>query len=181
MKGRNPKRLVALLLLSVAASFAHAQAKYAATGPGSYIALGGTVSAYEADYGKRLMGGGTLFLDAHLYRRIGAEAEVRSLSLHSDNGTRQSTYLIGPKLSALGYNWRPYAKFLVGRGHFTFPFGYAQGSYFVLAPGGGVDWRVRKSRLILRLIDVEYQIWPGFTYGALHPYGVSTGLSFRIF
>jgi hypothetical protein len=28
--------------------------------------------------------------------------------------------------------------------------------------------------------DVEYQLWPQFTYGQLNPYGASVGLRYRI-
>jgi hypothetical protein len=36
----------------------------------------------------------------------------------------------------------------------------------------GQRWRVR-------LADFEYQDWPGFTFGAIHPYGVTAGISFQ--
>jgi hypothetical protein len=35
--------------------------------------------------------------------------------------------------------------------------------------------------LKIRLIDVEYQQWPQFTFGTINPYGVSFGLSYRVF
>jgi len=35
-------------------------------------------------------------------------------------------------------------------------------------------------RLRLRLVDFEYQEWPGFAYGAIHPYGVSAGISYQV-
>ena len=51
----------------------------------------------------------------------------------------------------------------------------------MIAPGAGIDWRVHRSRFSLRLIDVEYQIWPNFVpYGEIHPYGASAGISFQV-
>jgi hypothetical protein len=73
----------------------------------------------------------------------------------------------------------PYVKLLVGGGRLVFPYGFGPGNYFVVAPGSGVDLRLGQ-RVRLRLIDFEYQVWPGFTYGSLHPYGVSVGISYQI-
>jgi hypothetical protein len=170
--------LAAMFLM---ASTLYAQAKYAGNGPGSYVSIGVTASGFESDYGQRLLGGASVFVDANIYRRIGVEAEARQSRFHSDEDLRESTYLIGPKISSHGRTWRPYGKLLLGRGEFNFPFNYAKGSYFVIAPGAGLDWRVRNSRLVVRLIDIEYQDWPQFSFGAIHPYGASTGLSIRIF
>ena len=34
--------------------------------------------------------------------------------------------------------------------------------------------------ITLRAIDAEYQFWPQFTYGSLHPYGIGTGIIIRL-
>ncbi len=177
--------LLAFALLPVAA---HAQAHYTAIGPGSYISVGVTGSAFQSDYGHTQIAGGTAYLDTNLYRRVGAEFEARFLRLDRNETIHQDTFLAGPKISTHARTWRPYAKFLAGRGTFTFPFHDAYGTYLVLAPGAGLDWRPPQradsdypSRFLIRIIDVEYQIWPAFTFGPLHPYGISTGLSYRIF
>jgi hypothetical protein len=169
-----------LILLAASTGIARAQAISTADGPGSYTAVGGTYSMYQSDYGQRQIEGSSAFIDAHLYRRIGVEAKASWLNFHTDENVRQRTYLAGPKIALKGRTIRPYARFLVGRGDFDFPFGYAHGSYFVVAPGAGLDWRVGHSRLLVRLVDVEYQVWPSFSFGAIHPYGVSTGLSLRV-
>ena len=169
-----------MLLLSGAAL--RAQATYAGNGPGTLLTVGVTASGFQSDYGQRLLGGVTVYLDANVYRRIGVEAEARELRFHSDENLRETNYLVGPKISALGRTWRPYAKLLVGRGELNFPFSVAHGSYFVIAPGAGLDWRIgERGRMLVRLIDIEYQEWPSFTYGTLHPFGASAGISFRIF
>jgi len=175
------RTLIALFLILSFGDALHAQALFAGKGPGSYVAVGATLSAYESDYGQRGLGGGTLFVDANLYRRIGIEAEARYLRVHSDENISESNFLIGPKFSTHTRNLRPYAKLLIGRGHLNFPFNDAHGSYFVVAPGAGLDWRIGEGRFTIRVIDVEYQDWPLFTFGTLHPYGVSSGLSLRIF
>ena len=180
-----------ILALSVAcAAQAAAQAHYTATGPGSYIAAGATFSSYESAYGQQRINGATFYVDTNLYRRVGAEAEARLLPLRATQNVRLETFLIGPRISTHGRTLRPYAKLLAGRGEFRFPFNDAHGSYFVVAPGVGLDYRppahedatgdLRPSRFLIR-VEVEYQLWPGFTFGALHPYGVSSGVSCRVF
>ena len=56
--------------------------------------------------------------------------------------------------------------------------GIAHAAGWRIAPGAGVDLRLGQ-RWRVRLVDFEYQDWPGFTYGAIHPYGVTAGISFQ--
>jgi hypothetical protein len=74
---------------------------------------------------------------------------------------------------------KPYAKFLVGDGHIVLPFRYASGDFLAFVPGAGIDYELN-DRVAVRALDFEYQLWPGFPYGGLRPYGVSAGLSFRL-
>ena len=159
---------------------AQGQAVPTATGPGSRLSLGVLASGFEADYGKRLIGGGAVYVDANLTPFLGLEAEGRTLRLNEEAGVSQSTFLAGPRLILRPHALAPYAKVLAGLGAFRFPYGYANGRYFVLAPGAGVDWRLANTGVKLRLIDFEYQSWPQFTYGQLHPYGVSAGISISL-
>ena len=75
---------------------------------------------------------------------------------------------------------QPYAKGLIGFGQFNYPYNLGTDNDFVVAPGGGLDFRVTK-RIRIRVADFEYQIWPGFHYGTLTSYGLSTGIRVRIF
>ena len=52
-------------------------------------------------------------------------------------------------------------------------------SYLVVTAGGGLDFHWTP-RVTVRAADFEYQDWPQFTFGDLHPYGVSSGISLRI-
>ncbi len=153
--------------------------------PWETIGAGGAFSSYRFDYGQRLLLGASVYVDVNYSWRYGIEAEGRWLWLHQRDGVRASTYLIGPRFQFRGLGdeqrrFRPYGKFLVGAATFRYPYHYATGEYFVLAPGGGVDYRLN-SRLRLRLADVEYQAWPQFTYGKLSSFGVSSGLRVRLF
>ncbi|MDE1163327.1 MAG: hypothetical protein PW792_15495 [Acidobacteriaceae bacterium] len=159
---------------------AQAQAIPTATGPGLFFSAGVAVSAFHNPYGDRNLGGITAFGGLHLRSRVSIEAEARFLRFHTDEDVTQTHVLVGPSVTILRKpHLQPYAKFLVGGGYMTFPFHYATGSYFAMAPGAGLDIPLN-SRITVRLIDVEYQFWPQFTYGNLHPYGISSGISIRL-
>jgi hypothetical protein len=84
--------------------------------------------------------------------------------------------------------WRatPYAKALIGYGKLNFEDGNRWGRCTSIAYGGGLDFKVSK-RINLRLPDCEYQQWPNWSEGAggtvhtLFPYGLSVGVSYRVF
>jgi hypothetical protein len=171
--------LITTLISCVATKQLSAQAVPTATGPGGYISIGVTGSLFHVNYDKRWVGGGGLYVDANLYRKFGVEFQGQSLRYNQESGTRQTTYLAGPRYSFRSHGLVPYVKFLAGAGTFTFPYSYAHGDYLVLAPGAGVDYGLSE-RLKVRLINVEYQNWRQFEFGNLHPYGVSVGISYRI-
>jgi len=179
-------RIALLLVLSLAAlGKCFCQAAPAVIGPLETIAVGGSFSAYRVNYGDRLLLGAAIFVDASYNQHYAIEAEGRWLWLRQRDGVRDSTYLIGPRFPLHGVGderrrFRPYVKLLVGVAQFRYPYHYATGEYFVLAPGGGVDYRLNP-RIRVRLVDVEYQCWPQFTYGSLSSLGVSSGLRFRLF
>jgi len=174
-----------LLLLNIAifllaARQSHAQASPTATGPGSYTNIGVTGSFFNVNYGQRWVGGGSLYVDANLYRKAGVEFQVQSLRFNQQAGIRETTYLVGPRYSFRARGLVPYAKVLAGTGRFTYPYGYGEGTYFVIAPGAGLDYDLAP-RIKLRVIDLEYQTWPQFSFGDLRPYGATAGISFRVF
>jgi len=172
--------LALALLFAATSRLAQAQAEPTAIGSGSRWLAGGAYSYFQADYGKRYLGGGSGFVDYARSPRVSYEAEIRFLTMNQEAGTHQSTYLIGAKFPYYTHWATPYAKILTGVGRFHFPYDYADGSFFVLAPGAGVDLPVGKSRFSVRLIDVQYQSWVNFPFGTLNPYGISTGVAFRI-
>jgi hypothetical protein len=174
-------RLVALGLLFTAGRALHAQALPTASGLGSLVAVGVEGSAFQMDYGKRYVEGFAGYAEIDPTWRYGGEVEVRFSRFGTDENVNETTYLVGPRVTLSRHQGklRPYAKFLIGMGHINFPFNYATGNYLVYAPGGGLDY-VINDRWTVRAADFEYQDWPKFTYGALHPYGVSVGIAFRL-
>jgi len=156
------------------------QAIPTAKGPGSYVAIGGGISAFQADYGQKVLGGGVLFVDLNPTWRVGLQGEARYLRFNSFEQVTETNYLAGPRVMLRQGPLRPYVKFLVGAGKITLPFHYAQGTFLTYAPGAGIDYLLN-DRLTIRVLDFEYQRWPDFSsYGELRPYGISAGLSFRL-
>jgi hypothetical protein len=176
---RSLRILSLIVVLTAWHTVASAQALPTATGPGTYIIVGGTLSGFQSDYGKQTITGASAYVDSNLFWRYGVETEAR-WSVYPNFGERQSTLLAGPRWSFRAKGLVPYVKLLAGGGRFDFPYGYGHGNYFVVAPGAGVDLRLGE-KIRLRLIDVEYQEWPRFSFGLIHPYGVSAGLSFQLF
>ena len=171
--------MVSFVLLSQGRA-AVAQAVATAGGPGSYVAIGGGVSAFNSDYGHREIGGGVAYVDVNPQWRVGLEGEARFLRWHSFEDVKQSDFLGGLRVAVLRPGrWNPYAKFLAGVGRITLPFAYAHGSFLAYAPGAGVDLALG-DRVSVRVVDLEYQRWPQFSYGALSPYGISAGISVRL-
>src|ERR1700761_1295385 len=112
-----------VLLLALAA---HGQALSTAGGPGSYVAVGGGVSAFQQDYGHNYIGGGAVFVDVNLTWRYGLEGEARWMNYHSEEQVSEANYVGGVRaqLWKPGSRLQPYGKFLAGVGHINFPFGY---------------------------------------------------------
>jgi hypothetical protein len=179
-----PGVLLVLAALMVCAGRVQAQEIPTETKPGAFLAAGGEFSAYKLDYGEHRLGGYGVYLDMNLTTNYGIEGEGRILDINKQAGAYATTYLVGPRMM---FNPRilgpvtPYVKLLVGNGKFYFPYNYATGSYFVLAPGAGLDMAVGQSKFIIRLIDVEYQDWPQFTFGPMHSLGASVGISYRFY
>lgn len=173
-------RTVALLsLLSVGCHVAWSQSDPTASGPGANISVGGGVTAFQADYGKRWLGGYFAFVDVHPHWRYGLEGEYRTLRFHTDEDVKESMYVGGLHVYLRPQRFRPYGKFLLGVGHIDYPFGYATGNYLALVPGGGIDYQIN-DWLSIRPVDFEYQMWQKFDFGPMHPYGFSTGINIRL-
>ena len=162
---------------------ARAQSPEAATGGDERLTVGGDINGTYLGYGKRWIGGAGASFDANFNWRLGVEGESNFTFYRVFANTHSTTYLGGPRyqLNALGanYRYRPYVKFLAGLGQFNFPYNYGHGSYFVIAPGAGMDYRLNY-HWRLRLVDFEYQYWPQFSFGASETYAITTGLRYNI-
>jgi hypothetical protein len=173
---------IALLVIVCPGLTRHAQAQVVYSGDrgGFSLAAGGTASVYEVQYGQQKLLGFSAVVDMDTTRRFGLEAEGRWLLFNNPTQIQDKTWMAGPRYHHTWGKFQVYGKGLVGVGQFTFPYNFAHGSYLVIAPGAGVDYRWKK-RISFRLADVEYQVWPQFTYGSMTSVGVSAGLRYHIF
>jgi hypothetical protein len=162
---------------------ARAQVVPAADKGGLILSAGGTASGYTLNYGEQKLLGVTVFVDADTRRHVSAEAEVRRLQFHNTNDITATTYLAGVRYFRDAARFQLYAKFLAGIGHANLAFGVAQANSLVIAPGGGLDFRLTR-RIHLRMADFEYQLWPQAVYGSTPSFasaGISSGIRIRVF
>jgi len=159
---------------------ASAQAVPAADAGGMRLSAGGAVSAYYLGYGKERIGGASAFVDFDTLRHFGFEGEARWLQFHQTDDINAATYMAGPRYSRYFGRFQPYVKVLAGLGQFNYPYHYGRDNDLVVAPGGGVDFRITR-RIRFRAVDFECQVWPQFHYGTMYSYGLSTGLRVKIF
>ncbi|HEY1986260.1 MAG TPA: hypothetical protein VGG85_12665 [Terracidiphilus sp.] len=154
------------------------QSAESANAGGVAVWVGASVSGYYLQYGGEKNLGLSGFFDADSIRRWGVEGEGRWLDYHETANVHAETYLAGPRYHVNIGRFQPYVKGLAGLGSFNFPYNYAHGRYFVVAPGGGADYFLTH-RLTVRA-DFEYQIWPQFTFGSMSSVGASAGIRYRI-
>jgi|HubBroStandDraft_1064217.scaffolds.fasta_scaffold35284_2 hypothetical protein len=173
---------MAVLLAVVLGMARTSSAQVAASGEqgGFSIRAGATASGYQVQYGQQQLLGIAGVVDLDTRRSIGLEAEGRWLMFNNPNQMKITTYMGGPRYHRSLGKFQIYGKGLVGIGQFTFPYNYAQGTYLVIAPGGGIDYRWKR-KISIRVADFEYQIWPQFTYGSMTSAGVSAGILYHIF
>jgi hypothetical protein len=180
------KKCLTLAALFLGPTFLMCQVVPAARGGAPPLTAGGFISYYDAAYASNKPIGFGGFIDWSPYRNFGIEAEGRWLMFNTNNDFREYSYLAGPRYGfRRGKTVQPYAKVLLGGGVIDFPYGLAYGRYFVVAPGGGADFRVNRHWRVRA--DYEYQIWPsapgipGIPSSALKPNGVSVGFVYRFY
>ena len=190
--------IFAFFLLAAAAVSARAQVVPSAFAKGLSLTAGGEASVFQPDYtgfgvparapfSQYLYGIGT-YVDLKVTPWIQFEGEGRWLRFNQTDGIYEDNYLIGPRLPIYRLRfWHatPYGKILIGYGKLNFENGNGWGRYTQLAYGGGLDIKMSK-HINVRLPDVEYQQWLNWTEGTgksynLFPYGVSVGVSYRVF
>ncbi|MGD0913221.1 MAG: outer membrane beta-barrel protein [Terracidiphilus sp.] len=176
--------LFCLALFFAAIISASAQVVPSAYREGMSIHAGGEGSAFQPDYAyngiaqtspDRLYGFGAYF-DVHFSRWLQIEGEGHWLRFNQFRNIGQNTYMIGPKIPIWEFHrWTPYGKAMIGWGSGP---GWLNGKSTSIAYGGGIEFRMTR-KLTLRPFDFEEEYWN--TKPALHPYGASAGISYRVF
>jgi len=179
-------RIRAALACSMLASWlaivctAHGQVVAAGDAGKLTITAGATGTGAYLQYGERKMAGVTGFVDIDSRSPFGVELEGRWIEWNQSAKVHAETYSIGPRYHKNFGKLQPYAKGLLGYGDFNFPYNLATGKYLMVTAGGGLDYHVT-NRIYLRAVDLEYQYWPQFTFGAMSTFSMSTGFRVRVF
>ena len=196
---RSILALLCFAFLSVALVYAHGQVVPSASERVFTVRAGAFGSAFQPDYSgngvaqtgpQRLYGVGA-YVDARFTRWIQPELEMRwgrfneytcvNDVVNNCPGIDENTYSLGDRVPIKTFHkFTPYGKVLVGLGNAA----WLSGNAFVITYGGGVDYRLNR-KFTIRCADFEYQQWPvsnpvsgSFT---IRPYGLSAGMSYRIF
>lgn len=128
--------------------------------------------------------GFTVFGNLGLTGRLGAQVDLHLDSYLTPIDIGENTFLIGPRFSVLREDRaNVYVKGMGGLGRFAYQantyLNPHSDTYGVFAFGGGVEYRLSRS-IDLRAIDLEFQTWPGFPSGSIHPVVASIGFAWRL-
>ncbi|HVC46588.1 MAG TPA: outer membrane beta-barrel protein [Terracidiphilus sp.] len=190
---RRSACVVLSLMMCAGATLARAQVQPTAKRGTLSVRVGAMGSGFQPDYAGggiaqaspyRLFGAGA-YVDVRLRRWVQLEAEGRWLRFHQYINIYQDNYLIGPRVPIHTFLGRvtPYGKVLFGFTHMNFEYNETDCRCQTIAYGGGADVKL-DNRWTLRAVDFEYQQLPNWYQlqnSQLHPYGVSVGISYRIF
>ncbi len=165
----------------------HGQSAPSAFKQNSGLQVGGLGSVFQPDFyyyegqpivgtgPQRLYGAGA-YADARFNRWAQIEVEARWLRFNEFHGIYQNTYSIGERFPIKTFHkFTPYGKVLAGLGNGSF----LTGDALVLTYGGGVDYRLSR-KFAIRCADFEYQQW-SVSPTTIRPYGLSVGLSYKVF
>lgn len=156
---------------------AHAQSLPTASRIGDLQIGGGLVfgrSSYNFNASNLI---GATFYTSFDRKILGFEADFHQVNPSSGQSVYERTYEIGARAHYVVGNMVPYGKFMIGRGVYNFPGNAANVAYNMYGYGGGADYRLLRSMNVRG--DYEYQTWPGFPLGTLHPSVITVGVAFH--
>jgi opacity protein-like surface antigen len=154
---------------------------------------------YDVDMGHGRMYGFAGWFDIYpgklpsiLHGHLGAEGELRHISLGASSSQQRNLYAPQPPVrydtAAMGliyiwhrlHNIRPYAKIMIGDGSVDFlPLSksYAHDTRTFTAPGGGIEFRIKQDLWVRA--NYDYERWQSLAvYGNLKPQGFTLGASY---
>lgn len=201
------KKSIGLLAFFLLPALLTAQSPRSAVGGQGKLWAGGEFSIYNPDFGcstnivftcwHDTLYGPTAFFDLGFTNKLSLEGDARWLVFHGVGGQKESSYTVGPRYRLWHREpWSLHGKLNLGGMWLQTP-GYPQagtlkGSYFAVAPGADLDYRV-SDRLMVRA-EYDYEFLPSFTgpptfsstgqvvtHGSgLTPNGFSIGVAWRL-
>jgi hypothetical protein len=133
------------------------------------------------DYAQRKIQGYSIYGTFDFTRHLGIEGDVHRINVITPTDIGENSYLLGPRYVLHFGRLHPYVKGLLGLGFFQTDYDIKPNtnfSYKIYAFGGGLDYNARR-RLNIRVVDFEYQRWPGFNAEGLSPYIFTFGAAYR--
>ena len=141
------------------------------------LQIGAGYTIAKPDYTQQTFQGFTAYGDFDFNLHLGIEAEFHQVGSTTGDQMYQRTYEIGGRYFRTCGPLVPYAKAMIGRGDFNYPYGLADLSYNMFAVGGGADFKLGP---YLRLRgEYEFQKWRSFPNGGLTPQLVTIGIAYH--
>jgi len=144
--------------------------------------LGAGVSFVLPDYNPGTIEGYSVYGNYDFTAHFGIEGAIHGATLITPTDIAESSYLLGPRYVFHRKRLHPYGKVLFGLGVFTFepvpgnPTARTS-THRMYALGGGLDFTYKR-HVNIRVIDLEYQRWPGFGAGGLTPIAITVGAAY---
>lgn len=171
--------IASMILLGLGGLSAHAQANATASRAGD-LQVGGGMSLADSDYGGDKYKGFFIYSTFDFKEHWGIDFTFHQVKFDNPPGIHLSerTYEIGPRYVLHYGRFNPYAKVMIGRGVFNFPYDAANLAYNMFGGAGGVDVAIIK-RVNVRA-EYEYQHWMSFPpNGSLSPQVYSVGAAYH--
>ena len=162
------------------AQWFHGQAAPTATRAGGIAQIGAGWSIASPDYSPQKIQGLSIYGTFDLTNHWGIEGDVHRISLITPADIGQDSYLVGPRYVFHHNRIHPYAKALIGLGRFQYLYDYTPHYYYtykIYSLGGGVDFQAR-NHINVRVVDLEYQKWPGFPANGITPLVLTFGVAY---
>ena len=118
------------------------------------------------------------YADFDFRSHLGVEAEFHQVYSTTGNQSFQRTYEIGSRYFRTYGPLVPYAKLMIGRGDFNYPFGQTQLGYNMFAAGLGADYKLGPYLRVRG--EYEFQKWTSFPNAGLTPQIVTIGFAYHI-
>ena len=139
--------------------------------------IGVGYSPAKSGYGQQTFQGVGAYANLDFTLHLGLEAEFHQINSTSSDQSYQRTYAIGGRYFRTYGPLVPYAKAMIGRGDFNYPFGATNLGYNLFAGGVGAD--IKLGTYLRVRGEYEFQKWSSFPNGGLTPGIFTLGVAYH--
>lgn len=166
--------MLAFLILGTSALYGQALPTASRAGD---VQIGAGYSMGKPDYVQQTFQGFAVYGDFDFTLHWGVEAELHQVNSTDGDQSFQRTYDIGARYFRTYGPLVPYAKAMIGRGDYNYPFGLTQLGYHMYAGAVGAD--VKLGPYLRVRGEYEFQKWTSFPNGGLAPTIITVGVAFH--